>query len=168
MIVRVPSGVVTVRAIVPFHSHVDRRCVLLDVSKPDYDEVLKELAPAYRRLRVSTSDATIVANSKALFHLLPNLIPPVDRQYTIRFVRYGPSRWKRHGKFTMIMLPGDAEAQFDLFRSVCTEIKRLADEVQRSVLDREYREHGVTAPKAIDNAIVNYVRIESKGAIEPE
>ena len=67
-----------------------------------------------------------------------------------------------------MIMPADAEAQFDLFRSVCTEIKRLADEVQRSVLDREYREHGVTAPKAIDNAIVNYVRIESNGAIEPE
>jgi hypothetical protein len=121
-----------------------------------------------RRLRVSISGASIVANSKALFHLLPNLIPPIDRQYTIRFVRYNPSQWKRRGKFTLIMLPGDAEAQLNLFRSVCTEIKRLADEVQRSILDREYREHGVTAPKAIDNAIVNYVRIESKGAIEPE
>jgi hypothetical protein len=51
---------------------------------------------------------------------------------------------------------------------VCTEIKRLADQVQRSILDREYREHRVTAPKAIDNAIVNYVKIESKGEIEPE
>jgi hypothetical protein len=145
-----------------------RQTKLLEVSEPDYNDILKELALAYRKLRVSISDATVVANSKALFHLLPNLIPPIDRQYTIRFVRYSPTQWKRRGKFTMIMLPGDAEGQFDLFRSVCTEIKRLADQVQRSILDREYQEHGVTAPKAIDNAIVNYVRIESKGTIEPE
>ena len=37
------------------------------------------------RVRVSTSGTQIVAGSKFLHHLLPNLLPPIDRQYTFRF-----------------------------------------------------------------------------------
>jgi hypothetical protein len=141
---------------------------MLDVSADEYDRVLHAMRPTYRSFRISTSDATIVANSKALFHLLPNLIPPIDRQYTIRFFRQRPELWKRNGKFAMITLPTGLDAQFDLFLSTCISIRRLAARIERPLLDRESREHGVSVPKTIDNAIVNYVRIESKGRIGPE
>lgn len=36
-------------------------------------------------INVSTSRTQIVAGSKMLHHLLPDLIPPIDRQYTFRF-----------------------------------------------------------------------------------
>ena len=36
-------------------------------------------------LQVSTSQTQIVAGSKFLHHLLPDLIPPIDRQYTFNF-----------------------------------------------------------------------------------
>jgi hypothetical protein len=36
-------------------------------------------------VKVSTSRTQIVAGSKFLRHLLPDLIPPVDRRYTFRF-----------------------------------------------------------------------------------
>ncbi len=36
-------------------------------------------------VKVSTSRTQIVAGSKMLHHLLPDLIPPIDRQYTFRF-----------------------------------------------------------------------------------
>jgi len=35
---------------------------------------------------VSTSRTQIVASSKFLHHLLPDLIPPIDRQYTFAFL----------------------------------------------------------------------------------
>ena len=34
---------------------------------------------------MSASGTQIVAGTKALHHLLPDLIPPIDRTYTIRF-----------------------------------------------------------------------------------
>jgi hypothetical protein len=36
-------------------------------------------------LKVSTSGTRIVAGSKALHHVLPQLVPPIDRQYTFQF-----------------------------------------------------------------------------------
>lgn len=36
-------------------------------------------------LKVSRSETQIVAGSKVLHHVLPDLIPPIDRQYTFRF-----------------------------------------------------------------------------------
>jgi hypothetical protein len=46
-------------------------------------------------------------------------------------------------------------------------MKRMGDRVDRALLESELREHQVTAPKAMDNAIVNYIRIVSAGKIAP-
>ena len=37
------------------------------------------------------------------------------------------------------------------------DFKQLADGVDPVLFDRQRREHGVSPPKALDNAIVNYV-----------
>jgi len=50
-----------------------------------YGKHIDDLKKIYYSLKVSISQATIVAHSKTLAHILPNLIPPIDRQYTIRF-----------------------------------------------------------------------------------
>jgi hypothetical protein len=141
---------------------------LLDLSEAEYERSLAALEPSYRSLKLSVSGATVVVNSKALFHVLPSLIPPIDRQYTIRFFTRPPGKWRySNGKFKSIMLPFGLEAQFELFRSTCLKMKRLADQVDRSLLDRELSENTVTAPKAIDNAIVNFVRLNSGGQLPP-
>jgi hypothetical protein len=36
-------------------------------------------------IRVSTSETQVVAGTKTLHHVLPGLVPPIDRQYTFRF-----------------------------------------------------------------------------------
>ena len=38
-----------------------------------------------------------------------------------------------------------------------------ADQIDPALFEAELHQHGVTAPKALDNAIVNYVRIVSGG-----
>lgn len=142
-----------------------RAMKLLDTTEREYSDAVESLWPAYRALKLSASGATIVVNAKALFHLLPDLIPPIDRQYTIRFFTKSPDKWRdRKGKFKPIMLPGGADAQFRLFQTICAKVKHLADRVDVSLFDRERRERDVSPPKAIDNAIVNYVRIISAAA----
>jgi hypothetical protein len=136
---------------------------MLDMSEAEYSDAIVALWPHYEALDLSVSDATIVANSKALHHLFPNFIPPIDRQYTIRFLRCPPEQWfDARGKFRTIQLPALIEDQFNLFCTTCVEIKRLADRVDRALFDGQRREYGVTVPKALDNAIVNYVRIVSR------
>jgi len=137
---------------------------LLGSSEREYAEAVSALWPCYRALRLSVSEATIVVNSKALFHLLPDFIPPIDRQYTVRFFRQRPDEWRdTKGKFKIVMLPAGLDAQFNLFRDTCVEVKRLADRIDRTLFDAELCDNDVTPPKAIDNAIVNYVRIVSGG-----
>ncbi|WP_212829922.1 Rrf2 family transcriptional regulator [Catellatospora sp. TT07R-123] len=49
------------------------------------DEVTANVWKVITRIKVSTSGTQIVAGSKFLHHLLPDLVPPIDRQYTFRF-----------------------------------------------------------------------------------
>jgi hypothetical protein len=105
----------------------------------------------------------IVANSKALFHLLPELIPPIDRQYTWRFFHAQPDRWRDgKGKYRAIQLPRGLEVQFEAFRDTCLRIKRLADAIGQATIEAERQRYGVTPPKAIDNAIMNYIKVHGR------
>lgn len=136
---------------------------MLGVSEREYSEAVVALKPHYREFKLSVSAATVVVNSKALFHIFPEFIPPIDRQYTIRFFEQPPERWRDSmGKFRMVNLPPDFDGQFDVFCRVCVGIKRLADQIEPQIFDHERLDHGVTAPKAMDNAIVNYVKIVSR------
>ena len=136
-------------------------CDMRTMSVPEYSAVLNELMAVYEELHLSVAAATIVVNSKALFHLLPELIPPIDRQYTMRFYVQPPSKWLgKDGGFRPIQTPVNAGDQFRRFADICLLIKRLADRSELSgYLTSERSEHDVPAPKAIDNAIVNYVRM---------
>src|SRR5262249_22487154 len=131
---------------------------LLRLSEHDYSDAVLALWSCYKNLRLSVSDATIVVNSKAFYHLLPDLIPPIDRQHTVRFFRQLPEDWRYpNGKLKGMALSIGLEAQFSLFHTICVRINRLADQVDPALFDAELRDNGVTPPKAIDNAIVNYV-----------
>jgi len=133
---------------------------MIGIPEDEYSRMVLDLRPCYRALKLSVSGATIVVNSKALHHLFLNLIPPVDRQHTIRFFRDPPERWRyANGRFRQIQLPREFDEQFRLFHKTCVAIKCLADRVDYALLEREARDHGVSAPKAMDNAIVNYVRL---------
>jgi len=41
----------------------------------------------FRGLSIMASRTSLVGNSKAMHHMLPNIIPPIDRQYTLQFLR---------------------------------------------------------------------------------
>ena len=45
---------------------------------------LKEI---FERVTVMASGTTLVGNSKVMHHLLPNIIPPIDREYTLWYLR---------------------------------------------------------------------------------
>lgn len=140
---------------------------MMDLSDAEYLQAIDHLKPAYCGLRVSMSDASIVANSKALFHILPELVPPIDRQYTWRFFHAAPDRWRdSKGKYRAVQLPAGVECQFTAFRDICVRIRQLADAAGRATVEAERQMHGVAPPKAVDNAIMNFVRLY-RPAAEP-
>ena len=137
-----------------------RRHRMLTMSEEQYSKAISGLRPCYEALEVSVSNATVVANSKTLHHLLPGLVPPIDRHYTIRFLREPPAKWRAAaGGFRTVPLPTGRHDQFTVFQDACIALKRLADRVEPAIFRDEHRRHGVDAPKALDNAIVNFVRI---------
>jgi len=100
-------------------------------------------------LRVGTGATKIVANSKALHHLLPDLVPPVDRAYTLRFF-YNNTTLNR----------GDEAA----FKGIYPHFHRVAVACQEQI-----QGHLSSGPwnssqtKVIDNAIVGFVLEHLKG-----
>jgi hypothetical protein len=44
------------------------------------------LQEIFRRIRCMASGTSLVGNSKVMAHLLPKLVPPVDREYTLKFL----------------------------------------------------------------------------------
>ena len=130
-----------------------------------YTETIQNLMQDYDSLKLSESNQSVVVNSKALFHLLPELIPPIDRQYTVRFFSRKKEDWLKNGKFKTINLPSNKQSQFDLFKNLCVEIKKLSMDLTHYLENKQHNDDSVpkvSVPKAIDNAIVNYVRINKR------
>ena len=53
----------------------------------------ESLRKVFCGIRCMASGTSLVGNSKVMAHLLPQLIPPVDREYTLKFLF-------RHGQIT--------------------------------------------------------------------
>jgi hypothetical protein len=99
-------------------------------------------------IRASTSATQIGAGSKTLHHVLPDLIPPIDRQYTFRFFT-----GQTEVRF------GDQRAFLDWFPAL-TEIAERC----RAPIDAALGRGGVLATgpaKVIDNAIIGFMQAKS-------
>jgi hypothetical protein len=59
------------------------RAVRIDILDVDA-EAMQLLEDIFLNLRVMKSATTLVGNSKVMAHLLPQLVPPIDREYTLR------------------------------------------------------------------------------------
>lgn len=130
-----------------------------DMEYSEYIVTVKKLKEIYQGLKVSISDSTIVANSKTLAHILPNLIPPIDRQYTIRF--FGQDRdefFFNNGKYRPVNLPNGIEKQFELLVGICGKIKALFDCVDSTIIEINKETFNTSYPKVMDNVIMAYVK----------
>ena len=86
-------------------------------------------------LRISASETQIVAGSRALHHVLPELVPPIDREHTIQFF-YGYKR----------PYPGPAE-----FRTIVSQLQaKVMPRTPESVVFSETLE---AAPSEVTEAV---------------
>jgi hypothetical protein len=99
---------------------------------------------AIATIRASTSETQIVAGSKTLYHVLPDLIPPIDRQYTFRF-------------FTSQKITASDERAFLVWFPYLAEIGRRC----RNPIDEALNRGGLMATsraKVIDTAIIGFMQ----------
>lgn len=106
-------------------------------------------------LDISTSQTRIVAGSKALHHVLPDLVPPIDRQYTFRF-------------FTgqMSVTRGDQRAFLEWFPYLCEIGRERRTEIEEAVARGGFMATGPA--KVVDNAIMGFIQLQSNDEVSDE
>jgi hypothetical protein len=99
------------------------------------------------QIRVSTSRTQIVAGSKFLHHLLPDLVAPIDRRYTFNFFTGQTS------------VPSDRAAFHDWFPQLAAIGRRCREPIQKAIVRKGFMATGEA--KVIDNAIMGFMQLSA-------
>lgn len=129
---------------------IDNRSLLKDLyayklnllSENDLDIVVSKIKQIFYTLKVATTKTKIVGISKALHFLLPDLIMPIDRRYTLNTF-YG------HNKYNQ-----DISKEFKTFKEIFTRFYEIAKELKLSEEDIDNFNWNTSIPKLIDNALI--------------
>jgi hypothetical protein len=109
-----------------------------------FAQVVERINTVLSSLRVSGTKSWLVANTKALHHVLPELIPPVDRKYTLKFF------------FDSTSVKKDEKSNNQFFEVLVQYLyiyNLVADEVENMVDENSFNS---SSTKVIDNAIIGY------------
>jgi len=133
-------------------SQKDKILALKDVSiltmpEDELWQVREELWNILGSLKISATQSKLVANSKTLHHILPNLVPPVDREYTLQFF-YGNK-----------MYSDDQKKFKEIYPRVYQIAQRCKPRIEQTIARTPFHS---SPTKVIDNAIVGYVLKEIK------
>lgn len=115
------------------------------LSHSDCEAVAKQVWSVLGALKVSTSATRIVAGSKALHHVLPDLVPPIDRQYAFQF-------------FTgqKAVNSGDERAYLEWFPYLAEIGRRASAEIDEAIARGGFM--ATSAAKVVDNAIIGFMQ----------
>jgi hypothetical protein len=110
------------------------------------NEVADRLWLLIESLGVVLNQAKLVAGTKTLHHLLPNLVVPMDRAWTGSFFSLQPYEWQRPA------------SQQQTLRRVYSHLARLARSVdpQRLVIGDGWR---TSRTKVLDNALIAFCKL---------
>ena len=116
---------------------------LVEISEDELGDVMDKLWKILSSLRVSATETQLIAGSKALHHLLPDLLPPIDRQHTLKFVYgYSPTY-------------GSEKQWFEkAYRCLWKIGTRKKDTIPRWV----GKGFHTSETKVVDNAVIAYVK----------
>ncbi len=129
-----------------------------EVSNSNLPEVIEKLRSICFALKTSESNSRIVGNSKTLAHILPNIVPPIDRQYTIRFFSCEPTSFL-NAKEGIKQPPG---IKFSEEETCFTYIlEKTHNFINHIKVEKQIGLSGTfntSYPKIFDNLIMAYVR----------
>jgi hypothetical protein len=113
----------------------------------DVRDVAEEAWEIIANLRVGIGKTQLVGNSKALHHLLPALIPPIDRNYTLKFFVGRPYIYSGQHAERLF------RAVYPLFHEIAVH---CADEIH-GFLATPPEGMNTSVTKVIDNAIIGFM-----------
>jgi hypothetical protein len=119
---------------------------IVDLSDAEADLITSRLCRVVEKPGITASDAPLVANSKTLHFILPDLVPPMDRSYTGRFF-FGPNKG--------MLLPGTPSENFRYMFSAFHRLGRRHADALKTATGKSYICLGHA--KGLDNALIGYV-----------
>ena len=140
---------------------------ILELKEKNYTEVninniIKLLL---EKIHVSTSNSYLVSSSKVLHHILPNIISPIDRNYTLRFMKYNKKYW---GSKSINVNNEEAYANifFDKMYSFINENKNTMEKYIIQINENNIYSNNINTSliKIFDNLIMAYIK-DNKGEI---
>ncbi len=123
----------------------------------------REMSEVFRGIHCMATGTSLVGNSKVMAHALPNLVAPVDRQYTLRFL-FGSTNIANH-------LEREWEKLQMILRDFFYPILRAEPFKQKA---REWQERRTefrwdTSPlKIADNLVIGLLKSEGVDGTVPE
>lgn len=120
---------------------------LTKLPEKELKDVMNRLWKILSTLRISSTGTQLIAGTKTLHHLLPNLMPPIDVQHTLKFVfNYNPTYLSEEQKF----------------KRVYPILWKIGSKNRRTILQWIGKGFHTSETKVIDNAIVGYVKVKMK------
>lgn len=114
------------------------------LDEQDSRQVAADAWEVISRIKVSTSRTQIVAGSKFLHHVLPDLVPPIDRRYTFMFFTHQQQ------------VPSDRAAFLDWFPRLAEVGGRCREPILNAVTRGGFMATGEA--KVIDNAVMGFMQ----------
>jgi len=117
--------------------------------KTNFSQTEQMLKSIFERLETADQTAQLVSNSKSLFHLLPDLIMPVDRAHVLDFF----IGWRKANGH----IPRKKEIEYfiGIFKYYYQICKKNFPQI-KGIYYKKRREHDSSIPKIIDNAVCGY------------
>jgi hypothetical protein len=123
----------------------------------------RNLGEVFRGIRCMATGTSLVGNSKVMAHALPNLVPPVDREYTLRFL-FGSGN-----------IANDIDREWEILQAILRDffypIVRSASFKPRAIEWQEKRAEfrWDTSPlKIADNLVIGLLKREREGETDGE
>lgn len=125
---------------------------LIQISKENLKTFVEDLEFLLSRVVISNSEKKIVAFSKLIHHLLPQLVPPIDLRHTIWFFYH-----EERSEVSPNPLYDDKRTIEDIFPYFHKIASQNHNEIQRRVeRHKQYVDFHTSETKVIDNAIVGF------------
>jgi hypothetical protein len=108
--------------------------------------VLKEV---FQGIKVMASGTSLVGNSKVMHHMMPNIVPPIDRNYTLRYLRGNTSISNDVDREWQIM----KETISDFFIPVASDAE-FASKARECVASQDKYPWDTSVLKVVDNLVI--------------
>jgi hypothetical protein len=126
---------------------------IIEAEKIDFQSVKQTdwilLEEIFKGVNVMASGTSIVGNSKVMAHMLPNIIPPIDREYTLKYLR-GNTNIRNGLDYEWTLMKGIIA---DFFIPVARD-EHFRSQAQDWILDQSQYPWDTSVFKVIDNLVI--------------